>query len=170
MNSDGRKQYQDLLWSDPQNQPGLLMNERRGMGCSFGPDITENFLDNNNFSLLIRSHECKPEGFQWSHGKKLLTIFSASNYYADGSNRGAYARITSDGSVQIIQYVTGGNKKLKTMRQKISWAEESALTDLKRKISAYSSELKKEFELLDPTNTGEYYFLVLLLLLLILFT
>ncbi|CAH8496438.1 unnamed protein product [Heterobilharzia americana] len=155
LNSDGVKQYQDLLWSDPQSQSGLLMNERRGLGCSFGPDITENFLGRHNLSLLIRSHECKPEGFQWSHCKKLLTVFSASNYYTDGSNRGAYARISYDGSVQIIQYVTGGNKKLKTMRQKISWAEESALTDLKRKISTYSKELRKEFELLDPTNTGK---------------
>ncbi|VDP16149.1 unnamed protein product [Schistosoma margrebowiei] len=153
-NSDSKKQYQDLLWSDPQTQPGLLMNERRGLGCSFGPDITNLFLNKHNLSLLIRSHECKPEGFEWSHNKQLLTIFSASNYYTDGSNRGAIARIAVDGSIQIIQYVTGGQKKFKTLRQKVSWAEESALTDLKNKIVAYSTELKREFQSLDPTNTG----------------
>ncbi|XP_018649819.1 putative protein phosphatase-7 [Schistosoma mansoni] len=153
-NSDSKKQYQDLLWSDPQTQSGLLMNERRGLGCSFGPDITNSFLNKHNLSLLIRSHECKPEGFEWSHNKQLLTIFSASNYYTDGSNRGAIARISVDGSIQIIQYVTGGQKKFKTLRQKVSWAEESALTDLKNKIAAYSTELKKEFQSLDPTNTG----------------
>ncbi|CAH8513399.1 unnamed protein product [Schistosoma bovis] len=153
-NSDSKKQYQDLLWSDPQTQSGLLMNERRGLGCSFGPDITNLFLNKHNLSLLIRSHECKPEGFEWSHNKQLLTIFSASNYYTDGSNRGAIARISVDGSIQIIQYVTGGQKKFKTLRQKVSWAEESALTDLKNKIGAYSTELKREFQSLDPTNTG----------------
>ncbi|KAK4469853.1 hypothetical protein MN116_007363 [Schistosoma mekongi] len=154
-NSDSKKQYQDLLWSDPQTQSGLLINERRGLGCSFGPDITKSFLDKHNLSLLIRSHECKPEGFEWLHDKHLLTIFSASNYYTDGSNRGAVARISVDGTLQIIQYVTGGQKKFKTLGQKVNWAEESALTDLKHKITAYSTELKKEFQLLDPANTGK---------------
>lgn len=41
---------------------------------------------------------------------------------------------------------------------RVSWAEESALTDLKNKIGAYSTELKREFQSLDPTNTGNVYF------------
>ncbi|RTG83124.1 serine/threonine-protein phosphatase with EF-hands [Schistosoma bovis] len=117
-------------------------------------ELISNSDSKKQVSLLIRSHECKPEGFEWSHNKQLLTIFSASNYYTDGSNRGAIARISVDGSIQIIQYVTGGQKKFKTLRQKVSWAEESALTDLKNKIGAYSTELKREFQSLDPTNTG----------------
>lgn len=31
----------DVLWSDPVMEPGLRMNETRGVGTVFGPDITE---------------------------------------------------------------------------------------------------------------------------------
>ncbi len=32
--------------------------------CQFGQDFTHTFLKNNNLSLVIRSHECVPEGYQ----------------------------------------------------------------------------------------------------------
>lgn len=31
----------DVLWSDPVADPGLELNEQRGVGTVFGPDITE---------------------------------------------------------------------------------------------------------------------------------
>ena len=36
----------------------------------------------------------------------MLTIFSASNYYATGSNRGAYAKIVTNQPPLIVQFVS----------------------------------------------------------------
>ncbi len=43
----------DLLWSDPQPFQGRGPS-KRGVGLTFGPDITKAFLDNNKLELLIR--------------------------------------------------------------------------------------------------------------------
>lgn len=36
---------------------------KRGVGVAFGPNVTQNFLQQNNLDLLIRSHEVKDEGY-----------------------------------------------------------------------------------------------------------
>ena len=63
----------DLLWSDPQPFPGKSPS-KRGVGFSFGPDITARFLEHNNLSLLVRSHEGK------KYGAKLVLSPLASSH------------------------------------------------------------------------------------------
>ncbi|KAL7718611.1 Serine/threonine protein phosphatase type 5 [Entamoeba marina] len=82
----------NLLWSDPQNMNGCSKSSR-GIGCLFGPDITKQFLDDNNLCLIVRSHEVKLNGFQWTNDGKVLTIFSASNY-GNCRNEAAIANVT----------------------------------------------------------------------------
>lgn len=48
----------ELLWSDPQPQNGRSMS-KRGVGCQFGPDVTDRFLKLNGLDYIIRSHEVK---------------------------------------------------------------------------------------------------------------
>ena len=80
----------DLFWSDPDpnNGSGCRKNNARNMACFFGADITEKFLRRNKFSMLIRSHQVKENGYAFAHNRKVLTVFSASNY-CGGSNSGA---------------------------------------------------------------------------------
>lgn len=53
----------DALWSDPQIDDGIVFNYSRGAGISFGSDIVDFFLAQNNLKLIIRSHECVAKGF-----------------------------------------------------------------------------------------------------------
>lgn len=48
----------EMLWSDPQPQPGRSPS-KRGVGLSFGPDVTQSFLERNGLKLVVRSHEVK---------------------------------------------------------------------------------------------------------------
>lgn len=95
----------DVQWSDPTKTPGFLENDARGIGMTFGPEITEKFLLDNNLKLILRSHEGPDarddrddmgnmlEGYTEDHvtpAGRLLTIFSAPDYpqfMADGVDR-----------------------------------------------------------------------------------
>ena len=43
--------------------------------------------------MLVRSHEVKPEGFEYQKGGKVLTVFSAPNYCGEFDNSGAMMSI-----------------------------------------------------------------------------
>ncbi len=71
--------FSDILWSDPQPFPGRSPS-KRGVGQSFGPDVTRKFLDNNGLDMVVRSHEVRDEGYLIEHNGQLVTVFSAPNY------------------------------------------------------------------------------------------
>ncbi|KAL1555705.1 Serine/threonine-protein phosphatase 5 [Salvia divinorum] len=81
----------ELLWSDPQPQLGRGPS-KRGVGLSFGGDVTKRFLQDNNLDLVVRSHEVKDEGYEIDHDGKLITVFSAPNYCDQMGNKGAFIR------------------------------------------------------------------------------
>lgn len=85
----------DMLWSDPQPFPGRGPS-KRGVGQSFGPDVTTRFLEGNGLSLIIRSHEVMDEGYQVIHGGKLITVFSAPNYCDQMNNKGGIVHLDLD--------------------------------------------------------------------------
>jgi len=85
----------DMLWADPQVGNGRGPS-KRGVGQSFGPDVTNQFLAENNLEMVIRSHEVKQKGYQAEHNGKLITLFSAPNYCDQVGNSGAFAVITKN--------------------------------------------------------------------------
>jgi len=93
----------DLLWSDPQPFPGKAPS-KRGVGFAFGPDITAAFLEQNDLSLLVRSHEVKEEGYLVEHGGKTITVFSAPNYCDTMGNKGAFIHFDKSLKPKFTQY------------------------------------------------------------------
>lgn len=150
------KQVFDILWSDPQPGDGCIPNGLRGAGTYFGPDVTKRFLKRNKMMYLIRSHECKPEGYEISHNNKVITVFSASNYYELGSNKGAYLKLVGPQlDTHFVQYTAATSKtKRLTFRQKIGLVESSAIRELRGHIISNKERLRQEFEKADPNLTG----------------
>ncbi|XP_063696667.1 serine/threonine-protein phosphatase rdgC isoform X2 [Culicoides brevitarsis] len=149
------KQVFDILWSDPQPNDGCRPNSLRGAGTYFGPDVSNRFLQRNKLQFLVRSHECKPDGYECIHSDKVITIFSASNYYEIGSNKGAYLKLDPHLNTHFVQYTAAASKTRKlTFRQRVGLVESSALRELGAKLYDKRSELEKEFKLRDPDNKG----------------
>uniref|UniRef100_A0A673B1B9 Serine/threonine-protein phosphatase with EF-hands 1 n=1 Tax=Sphaeramia orbicularis TaxID=375764 RepID=A0A673B1B9_9TELE len=147
-------QIVDVLWSDPMPQNGCMPNEVRGGGCYWGPDVTQEVLEKHNLQLLIRSHECKQEGYEFCHDRRVLTIFSASNYYDLGSNRGAYIRMGPDLVPHFVQYQASRTGIELSLRQSVGHTERSALRSLRQQLFAHKSDLISAFQEYDSENTG----------------
>ncbi|XP_036241394.1 serine/threonine-protein phosphatase with EF-hands 1 isoform X1 [Molothrus ater] len=148
------KQILDILWSDPRSQNGCTPNKCRGGGCYFGPDVTAKLFERYNLKMLIRSHEFKPEGYEISHDGKVITIFSASNYYEEGSNRGAYIKLNPELTPRFVQYQVSKLTRRQNLRERVGTIESSALKSLREKIYAHRSELISAFAQYDPNGTG----------------
>jgi serine/threonine-protein phosphatase 5 len=93
----------DILWSDPQPFAGRGPS-KRGVGMSFGPDVTARFLDDNGLGMLIRSHEVKDEGYVVEHDGRCVTVFSAPNYCDQMGNKGAFVRLRRDQEPEYVVF------------------------------------------------------------------
>ncbi|TRY95858.1 hypothetical protein DNTS_021391 [Danionella cerebrum] len=153
--SDEWKQILDLLWSDPMPKEGCVPNEVRGGGCYWGPDITEAFLNKNHLQLIIRSHECKQDGYEYCHNRKVLTLFSASNYYEIGSNRGAFVRLGPDLVPYFVQYQANSLTRGLSFPQSVRRTEHTALRVLREELFAHKSDLLSAFQALDKEKKGK---------------
>ncbi|XP_072941598.1 serine/threonine-protein phosphatase rdgC [Epargyreus clarus] len=150
------KQVFDILWSDPQCTSGCEPNTLRGAGTYFGPDVTEEFLRHHKLSFLVRSHECKPGGYEIIHNGKVITIFSASNYYELGSNKGAYLKLRGNSlERQFVQYTAAVSRTRRlTFRQRVGLVEASAMRELHSQIVVVRRQLEAFFRTMDVGQTG----------------
>jgi serine/threonine-protein phosphatase 5 len=116
----------EMLWTDPQPNPGRGPS-KRGVGLQFGPDVTKAFCDANGLDAVIRSHEVRMGGYEVEHNNRLITVFSAPNYwyglldqnYADGSdstgNMGAWINLKSDLKLQFKTFEAASHPNIKPM-------------------------------------------------------
>lgn len=180
---DARKEYlkqlqRDALWSDPTDECGCFLNPR-GAGVSFGPDVTREFMKNNNFAMVVRSHECVLRGCDMPYQSQqyapevsdpedtedhdpaipfLVTLFSASNYIG-GDNEAAIVQFANHplhkskavGSGTHMHYVI---KRFKTSQGSGSKLEESNTVSLRELIMKKKSALASAFEAADVSSSG----------------
>lgn len=92
--TEGETLFTDLLWADPNELVGIQPSQRGAGVATFGADITARFLKDNGLKRVIRSHECKDEGFEFQHDERCITVFSAPKYADNCDNCGAVIRLT----------------------------------------------------------------------------
>jgi serine/threonine-protein phosphatase 2A catalytic subunit len=93
----------DLVWSDPDDRAGWGISPR-GAGFTFGADITEQFNHTNGLDLVARAHQLVMDGYQWGHGKQVVTIFSAPNYCYRCGNNAAIMEVDEHNRFLFIQF------------------------------------------------------------------
>eukprot|EP01086_Lenisia_limosa_P011083 TRINITY_DN362_c0_g1_i2.p1 TRINITY_DN362_c0_g1~~TRINITY_DN362_c0_g1_i2.p1 ORF type:complete len:250 (-),score=46.66 TRINITY_DN362_c0_g1_i2:128-877(-) len=93
----------DLLWSDPDDRSGWGISPR-GAGYTFGHDISEQFNHNNGLRLVSRAHQLVMEGYNWSHERHVVTIFSAPNYCYRCGNQAAILEVDEHMGFNFIQF------------------------------------------------------------------
>lgn len=94
----------------------------------------------------------------------MITIFSASNYYEIGSNKGAYLKLNPQLDTHFVQYTAAASKTRKlTFRQKVGLVESSAIRELGAKLRERRTELEREFKARDPGLKGIYALLQVIL-------
>ncbi|XP_070320735.1 serine/threonine-protein phosphatase with EF-hands 1 isoform X2 [Odocoileus virginianus] len=149
------EQVVDILWSDPRGKRGCYPNTNRGGGCYFGPDVTAKILNKYHLKMLVRSHECKPDGYEICHDGKVITIFSASNYYEEGSNRGAYIRMSYGTTPRFFQYQITRATCFRPLYQRVNAIESSAIRMLKERMISRKTDLTRAFQLQDRNKSGK---------------
>jgi serine/threonine-protein phosphatase 4 catalytic subunit len=70
----------DLMWSDPEDIKGWNASPR-GAGYLFGQNVVEEFLMRNDLKYIVRAHQLVMEGYKMHFNEKLITVWSAPNYF-----------------------------------------------------------------------------------------
>jgi len=103
------------LWSDPSDSDSAM---RKGTHASargetipeFGPDITDKFCRANNLALVVRSHQFVRQGYKVMHSGRLITLFSARNYFSSSDGQ------TNDGAMLLIAPDHNGHLRIHPKR------------------------------------------------------
>lgn len=96
----------DLLWSDPSKDVFTFVKSERGIGCIFGSEPLNSFLEENGLTTMIRAHEYFQEGYNWTFGNEghCLTVFSSCDYCGMG-NKSAAAIVDENNEIKIETFL-----------------------------------------------------------------
>ncbi|GLD96458.1 hypothetical protein PINS_up005141 [Pythium insidiosum] len=148
------KIYEDMLWSDPRAISSRQPSER-GAGVEFGVEVTNNFCLVNKIALVIRSHECVPEGFEILHGGRLITLFSASRYCGTQMNKGAFLTLGPDLQPEIQQfYAHAMNESTFKISEMQDALEDDTLRMIAERICDHRASLFWYFTQHDQEHNG----------------
>lgn len=101
----------DFLWSDPDADIRGWAESDRGVSHTFGADVIKNFLETNDFDLIVRAHQVVEDGYEFFADRMLVTLFSAPNYCGEFDNAGAIMVVSKD-LVCTFEVLEPGNHKI----------------------------------------------------------
>uniref|UniRef100_A0A2K5CQB5 Serine/threonine-protein phosphatase n=1 Tax=Aotus nancymaae TaxID=37293 RepID=A0A2K5CQB5_AOTNA len=111
--------------------------------------------------VTISAHgRIKTKGFLSEHLPKhereqVVTIFSASNYYEEDSNRGAYVKLCSGTNPRFFQYQVTDATCFHPFHQRVSTMENSAIKILKERMISRKTDLIRAFLYQDRRKSGK---------------
>jgi serine/threonine-protein phosphatase PP1 catalytic subunit len=86
----------DLTWADPSHESETWAESDRGCSFTFGPQVVDDFCEKYNFDFVCRAHQVVDHGYEFFCKRKLVTVFTASNYCGDYGNRGSVLTVDAD--------------------------------------------------------------------------
>lgn len=104
---------QDLIWSDPDNINGFVKSQR-GLGYLFGEDVSNLFLQVNDLSKIIRSHQLVYEGYKFHFSdKNVITVWSAPDYCGRCINSGSVLTVSDNHIINENNFTIFKSRKKK---------------------------------------------------------
>jgi diadenosine tetraphosphatase ApaH/serine/threonine PP2A family protein phosphatase len=102
----------DCIWSDPASEEqemhsvdpetGFGQSLRGGGAICFGSKAVTDFLQQQDFSYIMRAHEAHAEGVAISKGARVFTVFSTSQDHNQGSHAMAGCMLVDNDKLQVI--------------------------------------------------------------------
>lgn len=91
----------DLMWSDPSPDIVEYGDSTRGATVTWGIAPAKTFMKNNKLTMIVRGHQVALNGYEFpfAPNKSIVTVFSASNYDPNVSNKAGYIVIDNDGKL-----------------------------------------------------------------------
>ncbi|XP_062939446.1 serine/threonine-protein phosphatase with EF-hands 1 isoform X3 [Cynocephalus volans] len=103
----------------------------------------------------LRASQSFSEQLSKNEWGQVVTVFSASNYYEEGSNRGAYIKLSSGMTPRFFQYQVTKATCMRPLHQRVDAMECSAIRILRERIIARKTDLIRAFQLQDYTKSGK---------------
>jgi hypothetical protein len=98
--SDPATEEQELTGVDPDTGYGESL--RGGGAICFGNKAVTEFLQQQDFSYIMRAHEAHAEGVAMSKGARIFTVFSTSQDHNQGTNALAGCILVDNDQLQVI--------------------------------------------------------------------
>uniref|UniRef100_A0A8C0DCB6 Serine/threonine-protein phosphatase n=1 Tax=Balaenoptera musculus TaxID=9771 RepID=A0A8C0DCB6_BALMU len=115
----------------------------------------ENKVGTTSTARGIRTNGSLSEQLTKHEWDQVITVFSASNYYEEGSNRGAYIRVSSGTPPRFFQYQMTSATCLRPLYQRVNAVESSAIRMLKERMISRKTDLIRAFQLQDCSKSGK---------------
>ena len=95
----------ELLWNDPIDEScEFVESTERSIGSMFGVAATDEFSRANGIRMVVRAHQTKKLGFEYCHARRVLTVFSASNYERNIKNYGGVVTVDENMEIEEISF------------------------------------------------------------------